>query len=151
MNLIKKIGAGIFITFGLMILVLAVTELADTQKSKEDKDGAFAALVVFGIPSGIIGGALAWNVVQGGKKQKEKLAAQKIDRLQSIFYLFLKKHNGSITPLLFAMESKLSPADARIYLDQKAKEFDAHFDVDDQGGIIYQFNLGNLGRSLPEE
>lgn len=148
MKLIKKIGAGIFITFGLMILVLAVTELADAEKSKEDKDGAFAALIVFGIPSGIIGGALAWNVIQGGKKQEEKLAAQESDRLHSIFYLLLKKHNGSITPLILAMESKLSPADARVYLDQKAKEFDANFEADDQGGIIYQFNLG---RSLPEE
>lgn len=151
MNLLKKIGAGIFITFGLMIAILAVSDLTDAEESKEDKEGALAALIVFGIPSGMIGGALAWNVFQGGKKQKEKLAAQERDRLQSIFYLLLKKHNGSITPLLIAMESKLSPADAKVYLDQKAKEFDANFEADDQGGIIYQFNLGNLGRSLPEE
>jgi hypothetical protein len=151
MNLLKKIGAGIFITFGLMILVLAVGDLTDAEKSKEDKDGAFAALIVFGIPSGMIGGSLAWNVVQGGRKQKEKLAAQESDRLQSIFYLLLKNNHGSITPLLFAMEAQLSPTDAKVYLDQKAKEFDANFDADDQGGIIYQFNLGNLGRSLPEE
>lgn len=148
MNLIKKVGAGIFITFSLMILLLAVGDITNSEKTKKNKDGAFAALIVFGVPSGIIGGALAWNIFQGGKKQKEKLAAQESDRLHSIFYLLLKKHNGSIAPLLFAMESKLSPADAKVYLDQKATEFDANFEADDQGRIIYQFNLG---RSFPEE
>ncbi|NJL90889.1 MAG: hypothetical protein HC916_14670 [Coleofasciculaceae cyanobacterium SM2_1_6] len=125
-----------------MVLTFAAIDLTDAEKSKEDKDGALAALIIFGIPSGIIGGATAWNIVRDEKKKEEQVATQESDRLQSIFYLLLRNNNGFITTLLFAMEAKISPEDAKAYLDQKAKEFSASFDVDDQGGIIYQFNLG---------
>lgn len=142
MKLFQKISAGILITFSLLIAILAIVGLADPQAPQKDKEGAFAALVIFALPPGVLGQFLIWNVLRTERKEKEALTLRESDRLQSIFYLLLKKHSGELTPLLFAMETKLSPGDARTYLDQKAKEFEANFEVDDQGDITYRFNVG---------
>jgi hypothetical protein len=142
MRLVQKISAGILITFSLLITAFAISDFTSPQATQKDKDGDLAALIIFSFPSGLLGGFLAWNVIRSEKKQKAELAARESDRLQSIFYLLLKKNKGEITPLLFAMETKLSPGDAKTYLDQKAKEFDANFDVDDHGGVTYKFSIG---------
>lgn len=140
MKLFQKISAGILIAFSLMIAVMMLGELANPKA--KDKGGAFAALIIFGLPPGVLGQFLIWNVLRTERQEKEALVAKENDRLQSIFYLLLKKHRGELTPLLFAMETKLSPGEARQYLDQKAKEFEANFEVDDRGDIIYRFNVG---------
>ncbi len=142
MKLFQKISAGILITFSLLIAILAIAGLADPKAPQKDKEGSFAALVIFALPPGVLGQFLIWNVLRTERKEKEALALRESDRLQSIFYLLLKKHGGELTPLLFAMETKLSPGDARQYLDQKAKEFEANFEVDDRGDITYRFNVG---------
>ena len=142
MRLFQKISAGVLISFSLLIAVLAFGDLANPKTPQKDKEGAFAALVLFGLPPGILGQFLIWNVLRTERKEREALATKESDRLQSIFYLLLKKHSGELTPLLFAMETKLAAGDARTYLDQKAKEFDANFEVDDRGDIIYRFNVG---------
>lgn len=142
MKLFQKISAGILITFSLLIAILAIGGIASPQAPQKEKEGAFAALVIFALPPGILGQFLIWNVLRTERKEKEALARKESDRLQSIFYRLLKKHGGQLTPLLFAMETKLSPGDARQYLDQKAKEFEANFEVDDRGDITYRFNVG---------
>jgi len=140
MRLLQKISAGILITFGLMFTVALIADIANPKT--DNKAGAFGALILVGLAPGCVGGFLIWNVLSNERKEREALESQESDRLQSIFYQLLKTHNGEITPLSFAMETKLSPQDARNYLDQKAKEFEANFDVDDRGDITYRFNLG---------
>ena len=149
MRLFQKISAGVLISFSLLIAVLAFGDLANPQTPQKDKEGAFAALVIFGLPPGILGQFLIWNVLRAERKEKEALARNESAQLQSVFYHLLKKYNGELTPLLFAMETKLSAGDARAYLDQKAKEFDANFEVDDRGDITYKFNVGrkSLGQN----
>jgi hypothetical protein len=39
------------------------------------------------------------------------------------------------------MEAQLSATAAQQYLDEKAKEFDADFGVNEEGGIFYYFIL----------
>jgi large subunit ribosomal protein L7/L12 len=39
------------------------------------------------------------------------------------------------------MEAQLSGEQARDYLDERAKEFNATFEPLDDGGIVYQFHL----------
>ncbi len=148
MRLFQKISAGVLITFSLMITVLAIADIANPHA--KNKDGAFGALIVLGLPPGALGGFLVWNVLRTERKEKEALAKQESDRLQSIFYLLLKNHGGEITSLLFSMETKLSADESKAYLDQKAKEFDANFDVDENGGITYRFNIGrSIGSKSP--
>ena len=147
MKLFQKISAGILIAVSLMIAVMMLGELANPKA--KDKEGAFAALIIFALPPGALGQFLIWNVLRTERKEKEALALKESDRLQSIFYLLLKKHSGELTPLLFAMETRLSAGEARTYLDQKAKEFEANFEVDDRGDITYRFNVGK--KSLEQE
>ncbi|MGC9505416.1 hypothetical protein [Baaleninema sp.] len=61
------------------------------------------------------------------------------DSLQELFYQLVRTNNGSITVMRFAMETGLSGKDAQAYLDEKAKEFNAHYDIDSRGNITYQF------------
>lgn len=41
----------------------------------------------------------------------------------------------------FAMAANLTGDAAKRYLDERAKEFEANFEVDEQGGIFYRFPL----------
>lgn len=149
MKLLQKISAGILITWSLVISAAMIAVVADSNASEEDKQGGAAALVIFGLPPGALGGFMVWNLMRSSRKEREELEAKESDRLQSIFYLLLKKHHGELNPLLFAMETKLSPGNAKQYLDQKAKEFEANFDVDSHGDITYKFNVGrkSLGQN----
>ncbi|NJL89190.1 MAG: hypothetical protein HC916_04835 [Coleofasciculaceae cyanobacterium SM2_1_6] len=141
MKLFQKISAGILISFGLLVTFLAIREIANPQTSQKDKEDFFEVMVFYGWTSGISGAFLVRNVLQTEKKEKESLAAKERERLQSIFYSLLKEHKGELPFLLFAMETKLSPDEARHYLDQKVKEFRGNSEVDNQGEIIYRFNL----------
>jgi hypothetical protein len=69
------------------------------------------------------------------------LTQQKNQHLRSQFYQILQTNNGRITLLGFAMQSQLPAAEAKEYLDQKAKEFNANFQVNEEGGVSYHFDL----------
>ncbi|MFB2773480.1 hypothetical protein ACE1AT_30050 [Pelatocladus sp. BLCC-F211] len=72
------------------------------------------------------------------RKQHQKLLS---DRLQSIFYRLLEEKSGTISVLSFAKEAQISGDEAKHYLDAKAKEFNATFDVNPQGGVYYHFHI----------
>lgn len=57
------------------------------------------------------------------------------DRLHSIFFRLIQAGNGYITVFHFEMEAQLTTTAAKQYLDEKAKEFDATFDISDEGVI----------------
>lgn len=61
------------------------------------------------------------------------------EALDTVFYNLLQHHQGRITPLDFALTAKLPAIAARHYLDQKAKEFAAQFEVTESGDILYVF------------
>ncbi len=89
---------------------------------------------VLGFPAAAWGGWLALSL-------KRKNQNEGYDRLHSTFYRLLKQGNGQITVMRFAMEAQLSATAAQQYLDEKAKEFDADFGVNEEGGIFYYFIL----------
>ena len=80
-----------------------------------------------------------WNYYQ--QRQQDQLA-----NLDDVFYRLIRENQGRITPLDLAMHSKISGTTVQQYLDQKAVEFSAQFDVTDQGGIIYYFETA---QSIP--
>jgi hypothetical protein len=53
----------------------------------------------------------------------------------------LQENHGRITVLGFAMQSQLPAANARLYLDEKAKEFNANFKVNEEGAVSYHFDV----------
>ncbi len=139
MKLITKLTAGVLLGIGVPIVLWAVTDIANPKAT--DKEGAVAALCFFGVPPSALGG---WLIL-GGRRKSEQ---EEHDRLQASFFKLLKQGDGRITPLGFAMETGLTGALAKAYLDERANEFTANFDVDDEGNMFYRFSLG--GVNLPE-
>ncbi|MEX0272382.1 hypothetical protein AB3R30_25030 [Leptolyngbyaceae cyanobacterium UHCC 1019] len=121
------IGSGIFATF-------------NTRISKEEQREQAIACLVFGVPLAAVGG---W-VVAGLRQDKQQ---KECDRLNAAFSKLLAQGNGRITTLAFSLETGLSGNMAKVYLDERAEEFDANFDVDDQGNINYRFHVGKFDQS----
>ena len=51
----------------------------------------------------------------------------------------MEAHNGEFSLLQYAKAADISGQEARAYLDERAQEFNATFEVDMNGGIIYRF------------
>lgn len=140
MKSLTKVTAGFLLTFGfvcLMISASAISQLADKDQNtleQQDATDTFIGGIALGVPLVAGGGYMLWGL----RRRHEKLLS---DRLDSTFYQILKADNGRITVLQLAMEAQLSGEQAKQYLDQKAKEFNATFEPSDQGNISYLFHL----------
>ncbi|MBS9393986.1 MAG: hypothetical protein HEQ29_12825 [Dolichospermum sp. LBC05a] len=135
MKILKKIFAGSFLVIGLAILLLGTIDLIDSNKSKDDKEGALAAIVVFGIPSTAIGTWIIWGLRQ---QYQQKLKQLQLEREQ-LFLRLLQQEEGRVTITKFALAAQISIEEAKQYLDEKAKQLNANFEPSDNEGIIYIF------------
>ena len=71
--------------------------------------------------------------------------------LNQAFYELIQLQQGKVTVLEFAMKTHLTGEEARCYLDDRAKEFSALFEVGDQGEMIYLFPNSKHDESLRVE
>ncbi len=134
MKLIKKIFAALFLSFGFVFLLAATIVVIDTEDPKE-RNSTVAGCLIFGIPPTALGIWLIRSLqIQSQQEQR--------DRLRSAFFKLLKQGDGRLTPLRFAMETGLDGTLAKAYLDERAKEFNARFEVDEDGDLFYQFDMG---------
>ena len=60
-------------------------------------------------------------------------------RRQQVFYSLIQAHQGRISLLDFAMAANLSAPEAKSYLDHRAEEFLANFEVTEKGDMFYIF------------
>ncbi len=90
---------------------------------------AWRWLIVFGVLSALGG---LWKYYE--QKQQERQ-----EWLNVIFYQTLQKHQGKITTLDLAIAANITGVEAQEFLQQRAKEFGAEFDITDAGGILYCF------------
>jgi cadmium resistance protein CadD (predicted permease) len=134
MRLITKIVAGTLLVIGIPVTLLASLEVADLKAPPQNREESLAALVFLGLVPTILGGGLIWNGMRHDRKQER-------DRLRKIFYEQLKEHNGEITTIQFAMASGLTGADSKVFLDEMAQEFNAGYDVLEEGSISYRFRI----------
>ena len=79
-------------------------------------------------------GGVGWAWKRYQRQQQHKLA-----HLDAIFYQLIQENQGRVTALDLAMNAKFSGTQVQRYLDERAKEFAAEFEVTEQGGIIYYF------------
>lgn len=87
--------------------------------------------------------AVALGLAWGWKRyqqQKKKLA-----HLNTIFYRLIQDTRGRITALDFAIKANLSGEEARQYLEERAVEFSAQFEVSEKGGVMYCFETTPSG------
>ncbi|MDZ8235830.1 MAG: hypothetical protein RMZ69_01405 [Nostoc sp. ChiQUE01a] len=159
MKTAEKLAAGWLLTLGFMFLTLsasAALEKFATPKMPIPVNDAYdfpapnptyqdnntvAGGLIFGVPSFTLGAWLALGLYRQSRQEKKALNQQRSDRLQALFYEMLQENHGRVTVLGFAMQSQLPPADARQYLDQKAKEFNANFKVNEEGAVSYHFDV----------
>lgn len=170
MKTAEKLAAGWLLTLGFMFLTTSVsavitkhTTLKPILPGIENKDLAKEFInrealyqldqtasqgLMFGVPTTLLGGWLVLGMYQQKRRNAKALVAEKNDNLQlqeqvklSQFYQMLQTNNGKITLLSFAMQSQLPAAEAKDFLDQKAKEFNANFQVSEEGSVSYHFDL----------
>ncbi|MGB5962841.1 MAG: hypothetical protein WBG73_19540 [Coleofasciculaceae cyanobacterium] len=127
---LNKLIPGLLLAVGIPLSLFAVTSLLNPQQ--KDKTGALV-LMVIALPATAAGGWLAFGKSKGGRKDKG-------DRLKSIFFQLLMEDNGRISVMQFAKATQISKEEARKYLEEKAKEFNATAKSDDRGGVSYYFN-----------
>lgn len=133
MKPLSKTVAIILLMLGLPLTIAMLVDFANPKAP--NKEGAMAAVIFFGLPPTLLG---SWMLIDG--QRKDRLAAH--DRLQSHFFQVLQQQNGRITLLNLAMATGVSGQVAKTFLDEKAKEFNANFEVDETGNVLYCFSLG---------
>ncbi|BAZ31299.1 hypothetical protein NIES4074_37710 [Cylindrospermum sp. NIES-4074] len=161
MKTAEKLAAGWLLTLGFMFLTLSVSAAFEkTTKPPiivyppvdegfespppylyEENEDTLVGGLIFGVPSAILGGWLALGLYRESRQERKVINQQVSDRLQSQFYQMLQENQGRVTVLGFAMQSQLPAAVARQYLDEKAKEFNANFKVNEEGAVSYHFDV----------
>ncbi len=133
MKLATKIIAGILLGVGIPVSLLTTANLVASSNRRQQL-GAITALVMVGLPATAAGGGLLLQAIQQRLQTEQRLREQ--------FFHLLRKGNGELTVLKFAMETGLDGDMARAYLDERAKEFNATFHVTEEGKFSYYFDLG---------
>ncbi|MBO3459931.1 hypothetical protein G7B40_040095 [Aetokthonos hydrillicola Thurmond2011] len=134
MKLIKKATAGLLLAFGTILLASGAYAPFNHDISRQERESEAIACLLFGIPVTGAGAWLVWSLHQQNRKQVQQ-------QLQSIFHQLLKLGQGEITVMQFALEAQLKADVAKQYLDERAKEFNATFNVGEDGEVYYCFPI----------
>jgi hypothetical protein len=92
-------------------------------------------LVVGAVVGAIALGYRLWEFCYQSIQQRQA-------KLNAIFYDLLKAQHGRIRVLDLAIATQLSGQEAKAYLESQAQHFGAHFDVSEDGDIVYVFLMG---------
>ena len=162
MKTAEKLAAGWLLTLGFMFLTTSVSAVITKNTTLKPilaiEDGVVVkdylnkeaiyrldntALqgIIFGVPTLTLGGWLALGLYRQSRQEKKALSQQLNQHLQSQFYQMLEENKGCITVLGFAMKLQLPASVAREYLDEKAKQFNANFLVNEEGSVSYHFDV----------
>ena len=124
---------------GLLISMVAVHKLQQPATPAQDREELKASLIFVGVP---LISLAAW-LMQTGRQQVQQ---QQHDLLQDSFFKVLKDNRGYISVMQFAMASGLDGGLATAYLDERALEFNADYDVSETGRITYYFEIESDSR-----
>jgi hypothetical protein len=130
-------GAGLF-------LVVAIALLFDSEGPFIDNVLGSLFCLVFTASFAKSGQLLMEHPPFFAGKRQKSLKMQdptEAERLQNLFYEVVQANQGSVTVMQFAIAAGLSGEAAKTYLDQQAEQFEATFEVSDNGTIYYQFPL----------
>ncbi|HEY9762175.1 MAG TPA: hypothetical protein V6D07_06590 [Trichocoleus sp.] len=133
-NMTSNIGCGssIAVLGALLLLIPALQFLNPVDKFPGRLNIWGWGALGIGVVSASFGTWLGIDAVFAGRQAKR-------DRIQAAFFNLVEGSNGEITVLQFARAANLSGEEAQKYLDIKAKEFGADFNVGSEGGIYYRF------------
>lgn len=137
MKLIKKGAAGLLLTLGIFLLIHSVRKFDNDNVTLSIRTREAIDYLLLALPTTGAGGWLVWTLHQKDRKEVQQ-------RLQSLFYQLLNQNQGKITLMQFALEAQLTAGVAKQYLDEKALEFGATFNVSEDGQIYYCFHSNRL-------
>ncbi|MEH2150888.1 hypothetical protein [Nostoc sp.] len=140
MKLIKKVLAICFLLFGIPFSGVIILEILNPKTPAQEKENYVTALTILTIPSTILGGWLSWSLVQQNRKQQALLVESEQKRLQLVLLELIEQNAGRITVLQLAKNAEISTQLAKQYLDEKAKELNASFEVNEEGNVLYHFS-----------
>jgi hypothetical protein len=170
MKTAEKLAAGWLLTLGFMFLTTTVSAVITknttlkpilpgipdeslakdlvNQEALYQLDNTAAQGIMFGFPTALLGAWLALGLYKQNRQSTKALTEEKNEYLRSQeqaklsqFYQMLQENDGRITLLSFAMQSQLTATEAKQYLDEKAKELNANFQVSEEGGVSYHFDV----------
>ena len=138
---LKKGAATLLLFVGIPLSAVCLAMMMSPNQTADEREDALITFFIVALPPTALGGWLAWGLRQEHQRKLTAQSAAENDRLQSVFFRVLEENRGETTILRLAKEAKISGEEARAYLDRKAVEFDATFEVGEQGEITYQFHL----------
>ena len=141
MKLVKRFLAVCFLLFGIPFSAGMIMEILNPKNPPKDKEDALAALIILTIPSTALGGWLSWSLAQQNRKEQALLVESEQKRLSSVFLELVENNAGNITVFQLARNAEIPIQEAKQYLDEKAKELNASFEVNEEGNILYRFSL----------
>jgi hypothetical protein len=137
MKSMTKTLAVVSLAFGLLMTIPTTAEVIGIKAPPSQRSDSAVALLCFGIAPMALGGWLLWD----GKRRQQRFQSGHLDDL---FYMLLRQNAGTITTLGFAMQSELNGAEAKTFLDDRAREFNANYEVTAQGDVVYVFDVSGL-------
>jgi len=132
----QKLFAGILFSIGFIFLTVTVASISTKNPTEKDRSAALGGIIL-GVPA-MAGGT--W-IVWGLRKKQKQLEKERYSQIETTFLELLQANNGNITAINFAIATKLSLEESKQYLDQKAIQLNANFNVSEDGGVSYQFFL----------
>ncbi len=124
---------------GIPITLLTCLESTNLKTPPQDRESSFAALILLGLPPTILGGGLLLHGMHRDRQQEQ-------ERLRKIFHDLLQANQGEITTIEFAMASGLTGKAAKAYLDELAQEFNAAYNILEEGSISYRFRISGTSK-----
>ena len=130
----QKLFAGILFSISFIFLTVTVSSITMKNPTEKDRSAALGGIIL-GVPAAAGGAWIVWGL----KKKDKKLQKTRDSQIESTFLELLQANQGDISTLNFAIATKLSLEESKQYLDQKAKQLNAEFNVSEDGAISYQF------------
>jgi hypothetical protein len=130
---IKQVAAASLVTVGGLCLLAVGIALADGDPNRTNRAEVVTAGLILGLP---LTGAGGW-LWQQQRRQQQQLEC---DRIRQVFFQLVQTNRGLVTPLGLAIAAQINGDQARQQLDQWARQFDASFQVDDAGTVLYEFS-----------
>jgi hypothetical protein len=130
----QKLFAGLLFSISFIFLTVTVSSITMKNPTEKDRSAALGGIIL-GVPAAAGGAWIVWGL----KKKDKKSQKTRDSQIETIFLELLQANQGDISTLNFAIATKLSLEESKQYLDQKAKQLNADFNVSEDGAISYQF------------
>ena len=127
--------AAFFLSLGLTFLAIPAAQVLLPTAAPERSINRFG-MVSLTIGTPMVASSV-WGIVNS------VFAAQKArkDRLRRTFHNLLEQNQGRISLLTFNRETNISGQEAKDFLNERAQEFNGTFELGENGGINYLFEI----------